>query len=102
MSNFPPLFCFLSHVCEKNNFQVEKERGITVKAMTASIFYEDPKTNEKYLLNLIDTPGHADFGYEVFFVLSVIVISHLGFLTFFFISFFLSCLLSGFTINGCM
>ena len=36
-----------------------------MKAMTASILYEDPKTKEKYLLNLIDTPGHADFGYEV-------------------------------------
>ncbi len=46
-----------------DKLQVEKERGITVKAQTASMFYElDGVT---YLLNLIDTPGHVDFTYEV-------------------------------------
>lgn len=46
-----------------DKLQVEKERGITVKAQTASMFYE--QKGEIYLLNLIDTPGHVDFSYEV-------------------------------------
>jgi translation factor GUF1, mitochondrial len=46
-----------------DKLQVEKERGITVKAQTASMFYEYKGT--LYLLNLIDTPGHVDFNYEV-------------------------------------
>lgn len=46
-----------------DKLQVEKERGITVKAQTASMFYEHKGT--MYLLNLIDTPGHVDFTYEV-------------------------------------
>jgi GTP-binding protein LepA len=46
-----------------DKLQVEKERGITVKAQTASMVYEYKGT--WYLLNLIDTPGHVDFSYEV-------------------------------------
>ncbi len=46
-----------------DKLQVEKERGITVKAQTASMFYN--YKGETYLLNLIDTPGHVDFNYEV-------------------------------------
>ena len=46
-----------------DKLQVEKERGITVKAQTASMFYQH--NGELYLLNLIDTPGHVDFTYEV-------------------------------------
>jgi len=46
-----------------DKLQVERERGITVKAQTASLFYDHNGTT--YLLNLIDTPGHVDFSYEV-------------------------------------
>lgn len=46
-----------------DKLQVEKERGITVKAQSASMFYEHKGVT--YLLNLIDTPGHVDFSYEV-------------------------------------
>lgn len=46
-----------------DKLQVERERGITVKAQTASLFYE--YKGQIYLLNLIDTPGHVDFSYEV-------------------------------------
>eukprot|EP00894_Picocystis_sp_ML_P002148 jgi/Pico_ML_1/52665/g3339.t1 len=42
---------------------VERSRGITVKAQTASMFF--PWQSTTYLLNLIDTPGHVDFSYEV-------------------------------------
>ncbi|KAG8303114.1 Translation factor guf1 mitochondrial [Homalodisca vitripennis] len=46
-----------------DRLQVERERGITVKAQTASLFYH--YKGEEYLLNLIDTPGHVDFSNEV-------------------------------------
>jgi len=46
-----------------DKLQVERERGITVKAQSASMFYT--YNGVMYLLNLIDTPGHVDFSYEV-------------------------------------
>ncbi|KAG0345036.1 Translation factor guf1 mitochondrial [Podila humilis] len=46
-----------------DKLRVERERGITVKAQSASMFYD--YKGKRYLLNLIDTPGHMDFNFEV-------------------------------------
>ena len=48
-----------------DKLSVERERGITIKAQTCSMLVRCPRSEETYLLNLIDTPGHADFQYEV-------------------------------------
>src|SRR5712691_9999245 len=51
--------------CVMDSMDLEREKGITIRAKNASVNWTPPGSSEPFLINIVDTPGHADFGGEV-------------------------------------
>ncbi|KAL3905021.1 MAG: hypothetical protein SGPRY_011069 [Prymnesium sp.] len=55
------LLCSPQQAQMLDSLEIERRRGITIKAQTVSLLHTEPTSGETFLLNLIDTPGHVDF-----------------------------------------